>query len=266
MIECWKDVVISKIAIAVYVKPNTGRHEHVDRSFHGFVLNDEDSVKDYCFSDGRVMRTEGGELFYLPKGSTYYVKTLQAGGCYAINFDAEVDCQPFTINFRDREALVKAFRAAEREWRQQSDMRQAVAMRSVYDIIFGLVSEYQRAYLPDAQLRMISPAVDKMSTTFTDGTLSVAELAALCHVSEAYFRRIFVSKFGLSPKEYLIRRRINYAKELLESGQFSVGEAASLCGYSEVSHFSREFTKRVGLSPNAYKIRGDFGRSVKFTL
>ena len=46
MIEYWKDVVISKIAIAIYVQPNTGRHEHVNRSFHGFVLNDEDSVKD----------------------------------------------------------------------------------------------------------------------------------------------------------------------------------------------------------------------------
>ena len=256
MIEKWRDLMVTKISIAVYVGPNAGNHEHTDRPFHGFVINDETSDKEYCFSDGRVMRTEAGAVFYLPKGSTYYVKTLQSGGCYAINFDAEVDCQPFVVNFRDYEAILKPFRAAEREWRRQSDMRSVVAMRAVYDIAAQLLAEYQKAYVPDVHLQLIAPAVEKISASFAEDELSVAELAYLCGISEAYFRRIFVSKFGMSPKEYLIRLRISYAKQLLESGQFSVGEAASLSGYFEASHFSREFSKRVGVSPNEYKKRG----------
>ena len=58
MFDLWKDAVVSEISIAVCVKPGNGKHAHTDRPYHGFVLNDEVSVKDYVFSDGRVMRTE----------------------------------------------------------------------------------------------------------------------------------------------------------------------------------------------------------------
>jgi AraC-like DNA-binding protein len=74
----------------------------------------------------------------------------------------------------------------------------------------------------------------------------------MCGVSEVYFRKIFQDQFGVTPKEYLIRMRIEYAKSLLLSEQFTVSEIATLCGYSEPCHFSREFSKRVGVSPNQY--------------
>ena len=75
----------------------------------------------------------------------------------------------------------------------------------------------------------------------------------MCNVSEAYFRRIFTEKYGISPKEYIINMRIDYAKQLLRSGQMSVSDTARACGYFEESHFSREFSKRVGVSPCEYK-------------
>ena len=97
------------------------------------------------------------------------------------------------------------------------------------------------------------PALEKIKTDFNSGDLSVAELASLCNVSEVYFRKIFVDKFGVSPKEYIINMRINYAKELLESGMFSVAEVASFAGYTEQCHFSREFKKRIGENPRSFK-------------
>ena len=99
-----------------------------------------------------------------------------------------------------------------------------------------------------------------MEADFTQNGLTVAQLAAHCGISEVYFRRIFLNKFGVSPKEYMINLRINYAKQLLQSGQCSVAQTAELCGYFETSHFSREFSKRVGMSPKEYKSRcGNYG-------
>ena len=63
----WENTVITEISTAVYVAPNTGKHIHKDRPFHGFVLNDSEVVRDYCFDNGYAMRTEGNSLFYLPK-------------------------------------------------------------------------------------------------------------------------------------------------------------------------------------------------------
>ncbi len=255
MLKQWNVATVSKISLAVYVKAGTGSTVHTDRPFHGFVINDQDTERDYVFSDGRVLRTCGGELFYLPKHSDYCVKTIRHGGCYAINFDTldEIKCDPFVMSFRNNEPLFKAFRSAEKEWRTQSETMQLASMRAVYDIMFQINAERERSYVPDAHLRVIVPALEKIAADFTDNSLSVAELATMCGVSEAYFRRLFEAKVGTPPKEYIISRRIGYAKQLLEMGETTVGQAAQLCGYAEISHFSREFTKRVGCSPNQYK-------------
>jgi AraC-like DNA-binding protein len=66
-------------------------------------------------------------------------------------------------------------------------------------------------------------------------------------------RKIFEKKLGVSPKEYMISLRMEYAKQLLSSGEVGVAEAAQMCGYAEPCHFSREFKKRFGISPKNYK-------------
>ena len=255
MLEQWNDAIVSKISIAVYVRAGTGVMTHTDRPFHGFIINDENSVKDYVFSDGRVMHTNGGDLFYLPKHSSYNVKPITHCGCYAINFDTlnEIKCDPFVISFRNNEQILKSFKAAEKEWRTQSESMQSAAMRAVYDIIFQMNCELKRAYVPDSHFKVIAPAVEKIHAEFTDNELTIEVLAAACNVSEAYFRRLFEAKFGISPKEYIINKRIGYARQLLETGEMTVSQTAELCGYAEMSHFSREFSKRVGISPSEYK-------------
>lgn len=255
MLKQWNNAIVSKISVSVYVKPGTGVMTHSDRPFHGFIINDEDSVKDYVFSDGSIMHTKGGDLFYLPKHSSYNVKPINHCGCYAINFDTlnEIKCDPFVISFRNNEQILKSFKAAEKEWRTQSESMQSAAMRAVYDIIFQINAERQRVYVPDGHFKVISHAVERITADFANNELTVAELAAMCNISEAYFRRLFEAKFGVSPKEYIIEKRLGYAKQLLETGEVSVADTAFLCGYSENTHFSREFTKRVGVSPNEYK-------------
>lgn len=249
----WNETVITKIALAVYVAPNVGRHIHKNRPFHGFVLNDGEGIKDYCFSDGRVMHTEGGSLFYLPKNSSYFVKTIRRGGCYAINFDAEIDDEPFCVSLRDVEGLKKSFKTACGEWSAHDPACYAAAMRAVYDTVYHIQKEQERDYMPNGRLGSVAPAVERIDRSFTDGDLTVARLSELCGMSEVYFRKIFAQKFGVSPKEYIIRKRIEYAKQLLASGQLEVADVAELCGYAEPCHFSREFKKRVGISPKEYQ-------------
>lgn len=253
MNKSWENTVVTKIALAIYVAPESGRIVHTDRPYHGLVLNDEKSAKDYIFSDGTIMRTEENDLFYLPKYSTYRVVSVRQGGCYAINFDAEIDDKPFIVNLRNNENVLKSFRNAEKAWRQQTDYCSIVCMRSVYDIIAQMVEEMRRKYMPSEYERILEPAMTEIHSSFTKNGLSIEHLAEICEISEAYFRRIFINKLGITPKEYIINMRINYAKQLLESKQFSVSEIALMCGYSEQCHFSREFSKRTGMSPMEYK-------------
>ncbi len=252
MNELWESTIITGISAAVYVEPNTGRPIHKDRSFHGFVLNDSEVVRDYCFENGGIMRTAGNSLFYLPKGSSYHVKQIQNGGCYAINFDADIFDEPFCVTLRNPDQLCRNFKAATDAWKRKDSLRVAIAMRAVYDSICSAKKELHKQYMTKTQLSIVGPAVDVMNYRFTDNALNVSYLASLCGVSEVYFRKLFLSYFGVSPKEYMIQKRIDYAKILLKSKKFSVYEVATLCGYNEPCHFSREFTKRAGIPPSQY--------------
>ena len=83
--------------------------------------------------------------------------------------------------------------------------------------------------------------------------LSIDEIARMCFVTPAYFRRLFKECFGISPSEYRKKRKIERAKELLEHSELSVGEVACLLGYTDPSYFHRVFSKEVGASPSAYQ-------------
>ena len=213
------------------------------------ILN---SIKNYHFDDGYVMHTKENCLFYLPKGSSYYVEELHPGGCYAINFDADISDEPFSVNLRNPDQALHHFKSATDSWKNKDIFCRTTAMRAVYDAIYQAQLELHRQYVSKTQFSTIAPAVEIMDHNFTENDLSVAFLAALCGISEVYFRRLFLNSFGVPPKEYIIRKRIEFAKSLLESGSFPISEIASLCGYSEPCHFSREFSKRVGVSPRGY--------------
>lgn len=247
--------VVSRVHFANYVPPDMGKFQHTNRAYHGLVLNDPDVVRDYVFDDGKILHTEGNTLFYLPKGSNYRVVRISGhGGCYAINFDLspQLSPAPFMLTLRSPESVRRTYREADRVWSAQSKVALTVAQRSVCDIILAGYEEEHRAYVPDDRAAQIAPAMEKIHTEFYKNELRISELAALCGMSEVYFRRIFRALHGKGPKEYMIGMRIERARQLLSDGGFSVREVAALCGYFEETHFSREFKRHVGCAPSNF--------------
>lgn len=247
----WGKVCITKVSLAIHVLPGTGKAVHKDRPYHGFVINCEGSEREYCFADGTVLRVDDSCLLYLPKGSGYHVKTLKSGGCYAINFDAQIEDAPFAVKLKNPEKLRGRFRQAAEQWYADTPGARICAMGALYDILFQVLQE-QSEYTSWQSLDKLQPAIQMLDGSVGDPGVTVAALAKACGVSEVYFRKLFKSRFGVTPKEYIIQKRIGYARQLLRSGQFSVSQVALLCGYTEPCHFSRDFSARVGVSPNQY--------------
>lgn len=248
----WETVAITKVGLALHVPPEAGKLIHRNRALHGFILN-LGGAKDYIFATGQVLHTTASSLFYLPKHSSYEVVRLDTRACYAINFDAPIADEPFCFDLRHTETVKKQFKQACDEWLIGAPTCHVSAMRALYTAIGVMLHEEEQAYMPNALYALIDPAVSAIDTDFCKGELTVEYLASLCGISSVYFRKIFASRFGMSPKEYIIRRRIDYACTLLRAGDFSVGEVALLCGYAEPCHFSREFTRLVGTSPSKWR-------------
>ena len=253
--EEWEDVDIGRIALIVRVTPSFIVDEHVNRPTHGLVINEPNGLRDYYFSDGTVMHTCGNQLFYLPKGSTYKVipKTdVENSGCYAINFDAAISDESFAIDLRAPEPMFKSFKKAEVAWREHGPFWQTIVKRSIYDIILQAFNELSKSYVPNAKENIVSPAIKIIRASFNDPGLEVAPLAKVCGISEAYFRRLFAALYGKSPKAYITDLRMDYAKKLIESGEFSISRVGAMCGFTDPCYFSREFAKVVGVCPSKY--------------
>jgi len=75
------------------------------------------------------------------------------------------------------------------------------------------------------------------------------------HLSPWYFTHLFKAATGLSPKQYMMQRKMKRAAELLDESFLSVKEIAADLGFDHQSHFSREFKKHSGASPSERRVR-----------
>lgn len=83
--------------------------------------------------------------------------------------------------------------------------------------------------------------------------LRLADVAAVAHLSEFHFARLFRQVMGVSPHKFLIERRIEHAQGLLRSTKLPVHEVAYRVGFSNQSHFTAHFRRIVGTTPGLYR-------------
>jgi len=83
--------------------------------------------------------------------------------------------------------------------------------------------------------------------------ISVDELAHSVAMSPSTFARAFKRAVGVSPHQYLIARRIEIAKHLLERTHFSISEIALETGFSSQAHFTNRFREHVEMTPRQYR-------------
>ena len=86
------------------------------------------------------------------------------------------------------------------------------------------------------------------------GDVSLAYLARECGLSPTHFARAFRQSVGIPPHRWLLLRRVEKAKSLLEHAAMSLGEIAKATGFADQSHLIRVFSKLVGMTPRAWRI------------
>ena len=83
---------------------------------------------------------------------------------------------------------------------------------------------------------------------------SLAEVAAACHVDSTYLCRLFKRFRRQTPFQYLQNLKMNRAAGLLQSGNYSVKQAAEELGFSDPYNFSRTFKRIFGIAPGAFAL------------
>jgi PAS domain S-box-containing protein len=98
----------------------------------------------------------------------------------------------------------------------------------------------------------LAAAVDMARTRFAE-QLTVGEMAAAAQMTVTQLERTARRVLGLSPKQLILRFRLEAALRLLVDTDDSIAEIAHRCGYYDQSAFSRHFRRVVGVAPAAYR-------------
>jgi len=83
--------------------------------------------------------------------------------------------------------------------------------------------------------------------------LTLERVAEYVHLNASYFSTVFKKETGKNFSEYLMSCRIAEAKRLLRESGLSIAQICSAVGYTDNKHFSRIFTKVVGIKPSIYR-------------
>jgi len=110
----------------------------------------------------------------------------------------------------------------------------------------------QRAVTLDARLRR---AIDFIDTHLADD-LRLATISAVAGVSPYHFSHLFTAATGVPPHRYLLKQRIERARQRLLLGRETVLAIALDCGFKDASHFARVFARETGLSPRRFRQTG----------
>ncbi|WP_294570078.1 helix-turn-helix domain-containing protein [uncultured Arthrobacter sp.] len=106
-----------------------------------------------------------------------------------------------------------------------------------------------RGGLPRSALRRVTDFVnDNLSMD-----LGLSEMAGVANLSRYHFSRQFKRSTGLTPHQYVIGRRVKRARELLSKTDLSVGDVASVVGFTHQSHLAHHVRRQFGVAPSALR-------------
>ena len=222
---------------------------HVSRNELIFNLSGVTTI----FFGQDIFETLPGSIRFLPKGETerYEVIRKERGECIDVFFDTDrpVSKKAFVTPVLYNEKIGMLFKKIFSVWTAKDEGYYYECISLLYKIF----SELQKCNtVPRRHRDKIEAGVAVLQERFSDPYLTVSELAEACGVSESYFKRLFKEQFGVPPKKYVVQLRINHACELLRTERYSVTQIATICGFSDIYFFSRQFKEYMGVSPTVF--------------
>jgi two-component system response regulator YesN len=106
--------------------------------------------------------------------------------------------------------------------------------------------------VPGTYVQLVANQVkDYINAEFSSPGISLDTIAAAVRKSPAYISRAFKEATGENYVQYLRRKRLEHARSLLDTGAL-VYEAANESGWTDLSHFVKQFKKAYGMTPSDY--------------
>ncbi len=195
--------------------------------------------------DEKSFVSNAGDLFFIPKNVSY---TAKYSHCeyIVIHFEKCNYKMYENITTGEEKFLVPLFTKLLKDWEESHSVNKAKSQ--IYDI-FEQITKHKALSVSDSAF---TKALKFIETNFCNPDLDMPSICDAINISEASLRRKFNNALSISPKEYLIKLRLNKAIDLLIAGELSIKKVSESCGFSDEKYFSRVIKERYNQPPSAF--------------
>lgn len=146
------------------------------------------------------------------------------------------------------------FILAARQWgeKTETDFSECRELKEVMDKIADLDQKIQDKQEDSAHSYLIKQALEIIQENFTK-KITLEEVADQLEISAGHFSRMFSAEMGEPFSNYVIRKRIEYARKLITTTNYKFYEIGEICGFSSSVHFNNTFKKLCGMTPNQFR-------------
>lgn len=151
---------------------------------------------------------------------------------------------------RIREAVTDVFTAADENSAVWDLLLKSALLRILHELFAHdlVLAENGRA----RQTETFKPVLGYIQSHYQE-KIEIATLADLMHISESHFLHLFRKAFQISPLDYINQIRIQKACLMLTQTDLNIAEVALDCGFFNLSNFNRQFRRRTGQTPHAFR-------------
>nr|WP_238192038.1 AraC family transcriptional regulator [Paenibacillus sp. L3-i20] len=140
-----------------------------------------------------------------------------------------------------------------KEWQQAAESLEKLHIKSLfYQLLHELLEQMEHQNVSSVKPDLVAQVIRYMEEHYSE-QLTLESLVEMLDCSASQLLRSFKNREKTSPIDYLIQVRINKAKALLLSTDYTLKDIAEHVGYSDSYYFSRLFKKQVGVSPTLFK-------------
>lgn len=127
-----------------------------------------------------------------------------------------------------------------------------LAVRDHIACTYGIFKKERGKYKSGLTARQLRHALEYIEANLSDD-VSLSEVASAGAASASSLTRGFKASLGMSPHAWVLNRRIAQAQRLIYEGAMPLSEVAVSCGFSDQSHLTRVFARKVGSSPAKWR-------------
>lgn len=245
------DLTVIKIhSISTMYTETKGGASRMNRQLWALVIKYEGET--HYISNGKKYISNINNLMLLPMGSNYEWHCTKAGHFATIEFECDkTSSNIFSFPVKNGEVLLKTVQKMEINRTMKKTAYKLDEMRDLYDLLSALLKAHEQTYIPSEKKQKLLPAIEYIAENYNKH-ISNDELATVAGLSTAYFRKLFKEVMGEYPMNYIKAIKMKKAQKMLKSDYSSITDIAYSLGYNNVYEFSRDFKKRMGLSPSSY--------------